>query len=194
MNDSALGSRPSALGAYFGSTRAKAIGIIGFAAALAVASQAAIPLPGTPVPITLTPLVVVLAGLWLGPRAGAASMALYLAAGAAGLPVFAPMGAPGLLRLLGPTGGYLIAYPFAAFAAGWIADRAPSFLGRSAAAAVGMLAIYVGGLAQLTMLTGSLERAALLGVLPFAALDAVKALVAAFVSPSRASRGRRGVA
>jgi biotin transport system substrate-specific component len=190
MNDTALGPRPSALGRYFGSTRAKAVGVVGFAAALAVASQAAIPLPGTPVPITLQPLLVVLAGLWLGPRAAAASMALYLAAGAAGLPVFAPMGAPGVLRLLGPTGGYLIAYPFAAFAAGWLGERAPSFLARVAAAAAGILVLYVGGLAQLTIITGSLERAALLGVLPFAALDAVKAVVAALVSPS--ARGRRG--
>ncbi|HWJ22342.1 MAG TPA: biotin transporter BioY [Gemmatimonadaceae bacterium] len=192
MTTTAFGTRLSALGGRVGTTRA--IGIIGFAAALAVASQAAIPLPGTPVPITLQPLLVVLAGLWLGPTAAAASMALYLAAGAAGLPVFAPVGAPGVLRLLGPTGGYLIAYPFAAFAAGWLGERATSFVARAAAAAAGILVLYVGGLAQLTLLTGSLEHAALLGVLPFAALDAVKALVAALVSPSRASRGRRGVA
>ena len=63
-------------------------GIAGFSIALALASQVAIPLPFTPVPITLQPLVVVLAGLMLGPAAGAASMVLYLAAGAAGLPVF----------------------------------------------------------------------------------------------------------
>ena len=192
MTSSALGSRRSALGGRLSSTRAKAIGIVGFAVALAVAAQAAIPLPGTPVPITLTPLVVVLAGLWLGPRAAAASMALYLAAGAAGLPVFAPMGAPGVLRLLGPTGGYLIAYPVAAFVAGWLGERSTSFLTRAGAAAVGMLAIYVGGLAQLTIITGSLGRAALLGALPFAALDAVKAVVAALASPS--ARGRRGEA
>lgn len=190
MNESAVGSRLSALGHRTTSTRARVIGVIGFAVALAVASQAAIPLPGTPVPLTLTPLVVVLAGLWLGPRAAATSMALYLAAGAIGLPVFAPMGAPGLLRLLGPTGGYLVAYPFAAFVAGWLGERSTSVLGRVGAAAVGMLAIYVGGLAQLTLLTGSLGRAALLGALPFAALDAVKAVVAALVSP--AARGRRG--
>src|SRR5205814_7619144 len=82
-------------------------GIAGFSIALALASQVAIPLPFTPVPITLQPLVVVLAGLMLGPVAGAASMLLYLAAGAAGFPVFAPIGAPGIARFLGPTGGYL---------------------------------------------------------------------------------------
>src|SRR4029077_20419480 len=79
-------------------SRVKIVGIVGFAIALAAASQVAIPLPFTPVPITLQPLVVVLAGLMLGPVAGAASMVLYLAAGAAGLPVFAPIGAPGIAR------------------------------------------------------------------------------------------------
>ena len=110
--------------------RIVAIGIVGFAAALAVASQVAIPIPGTPVPITLQPLVVVLAGMWLGPRAGVASMVLYLAVGATGLPVFSPHGAPGIARFLGPTGGYLFAYPVAALVAGLIAQRAPSLLGR----------------------------------------------------------------
>ena len=86
-------------------TRITIFGVVGFAAILAAASQIVIPLPFTPVPITLQPLVVVLAGLMLGPVAGAASMILYLTVGAAGLPVFAPVGAPGILRFLGPTGG-----------------------------------------------------------------------------------------
>ena len=63
-------------------------------------------------------MLVVLAGMWLGPAAGAASMVLYLAAGAAGLPVFTPIGAPGIARFFGPTGGYLLAYPAAAWVAG----------------------------------------------------------------------------
>src|SRR5688572_24135584 len=136
------------------------VGVIGFAIALAAASQVSIPLPNTPVPITLQPLVVVLAGLWLGPIAGAASMILFLAAGAAGLPVFAPMGAPGLARLLGPTGGYLLAYPVAAFVAGSLAGPASSFIRRFGAAVVGMIAIYLGGFAQLVVITGSLQTAA----------------------------------
>src|SRR5438270_4783606 len=96
-------------------------GVVGFALILVAASQIAIPLPFTPVPITLQPLVVVLAGLMLGRVAGAASMVLYLAAGAAGLPVFAPMGLPGIARFFGPTGGYLFAYPAAAFVTGSLA-------------------------------------------------------------------------
>lgn len=163
-----------------------AIGVAGFAIATAAASQVAIPLPGTPVPITLTPLIVVLAGLWLGPAAGAASMAAYLVAGAAGLPVFAPMGAPGVARLFGPTGGYLLAYPAAAFLAGWLGLRAGGLTTRSLAAFAGMLVIYAGGLAQIAILTGSLATAVVLGAVPFIALDAVKAIVAAAIAPRRA--------
>lgn len=166
------------------------LGVVGFAAALALASQVAVPLPGTPVPLTLQPMLVVLAGLWLGPRAAAASMALYLMAGMAGLPVFTPGGAPGIARLLGPTGGYLLAYPVAAALTGWLGMRARSFAGRTGAAVAGMLTIYVGGLAQLAVLTGSFELAVVIGVLPFVALDMVKSLVAAALVSSRADRAR----
>ena len=170
------------------SVPATIIGIVGFAVALAAASQVAIPLPGTPVPITLQPLLVVLAGFWLGPVAGAASMALYLVAGAAGLPVFAPVGAPGLARLLGPTGGYLIAYPAAAFVSGWLLGRSRGFAMRALAAVVGIAFIYLGGAAQLALLTGSMARAFAWGIVPFVALDLVKALVAALLAPRKINR------
>ncbi len=176
--------------------RLPAIGAIAFAVALAAASQAAIPLPGTPVPITLQPLVVVLAGLVLGPRAAATSMIAYLAAGAAGLPVFAPMGAPGLARLVGPTGGYLLAYPAAAVLAGVIGWRpvggpTVTFARRVSGAVAGILVLYLGGVAQLAVLTGSLARAVELGVPPFVALDALKAVVAAALAGTWATRLRR---
>src|SRR5256714_6840098 len=83
---------------------------------VAAAAQVSVPLPGTPVPLTLQPLAVLVVGGLLGAPLGAASLLLYLALGAAGLPVFTPFGVPGLGRLLGPTGGYLLAYPLAAFA------------------------------------------------------------------------------
>src|SRR5690348_6706192 len=166
------------------------LGVVGFAVILAAASQIAIPLPFTPVPITLQPLVVVLAGLMLGPAAGAASMVLYLAAGAVGLPVFAPVGAPGIARFFGPTGGYLIAYPAAAFVAGALARRAPSLLGRWLAATAGVVVILVGGVAQLAVVSQSLSRAIAIGLTPFALLDVVKAFIAALIAGRRLPSSR----
>jgi biotin transport system substrate-specific component len=163
------------------------VGIIGFAAALTAASQVAIPLPFTPVPITLQPLVVVLAGLMLGPVAGAASMVLYLVVGAAGLPVFTPLGAPGIARFFGPTGGYLIAYPAAAFVAGALGRRAPTLLGRWLAATAGTAIILIGGVAQLSIVTQSFSRAIAIGLTPFALLDVVKAFVAAALAGRRSA-------
>jgi biotin transport system substrate-specific component len=167
------------------SPRSRAIGVVIVAIALALASQIAVPLPRTPVPLTLQPFVVVLAGLLIGPIDAAAAMVLYLAAGAAGAPVFAPMGAPGLARLLGPTGGYLLAYPAAAAIAGWLGAGRERFGTRLVAAVAGMLVLYVGGLAQLTIITGSLSAAAVFGVLPFVAADLLKAIVAAAMSGRR---------
>lgn len=160
-------------------------GAAGFVLALAAASQVAIPIPGTPVPVTLQPMVVVLSGMMLGPTLGFASMLTYLALGALGLPVFAPIGAPGVLRLLGPTGGYLIAFPFAAFAAGYVALRFPKLAGRWAGAMLGMVVIFVGGITQLMLITGSVGQALALGITPFAAFDILKALVAAVVARPR---------
>ena len=169
-------------------SRLTAVGIVGFAAAVAAASQIAIPIPGTPVPFTLQPMLVILAGMWLGPIPGAASMVLYLAAGAAGLPVFTPIGAPGLARFFGPTGGYLIAYPAAAFVAGTMVRRASGLGGRWLAGVAGIAVIFLGGIAQLSLLNSSVARAVQLGVTPFAALDLVKAFVAAGISGPRVKR------
>jgi biotin transport system substrate-specific component len=170
--------------------RTELLGVIGFAAAVAAASQIAIPLPFTPVPLTLQPMLVILAGMWLGPLAGAASMVLYLAAGAAGLPVFTPMGAPGIARFFGPTGGYLLAYPAAAYVAGFLARRSTSLTMRWLAGVAGIAVIYLGGIAQLSVLNSSVVRAVQLGVTPFAALDAIKAFVAAAASGRVTRRGR----
>jgi biotin transport system substrate-specific component len=166
-------------------SRSRALGVLVVFGALALSSQLAIPLPNTPVPLSLQPFVVVLAGLLLGPLDAAAAMVLYLMVGAAGLPVFAPMGPPGLARLLSPTGGYLLAYPLAAAVAGWLGAGRERFGARLVGACAGILVLYAGGLAQLLVLTGSLATAALLGVVPFIAADLVKALVAAAVSGRR---------
>src|SRR5919204_4882542 len=91
----------------------------------AAAAQISIPLPFTPVPFTFQPMVVLLGGAALGARLGMASQLLYLALGLAGLPVFAasPMLPQGAARLLGPTGGYLVSYPLAAWLTGALAER-----------------------------------------------------------------------
>jgi len=161
--------------------------VVGFAAALAAAAQVSVPIPFTPVPFSLQPLVVALAGLMLGPVAGAASMALYLAAGAAGLPIFSPIpGLPqGIARFMGPTGGYLIAYPIAAWVAGTVAGKQSTYFRRFIAACAGILMIFVGGIAQLTVINQSFSRAIELGITPFVPLDAVKALIAAAIATPR---------
>src|SRR5437773_6777101 len=96
-------------------------GAVVFVAALTgAAAQISVPLPFTPVPFTLQPMIVLIGGAVLGARLGMTSQVLYLAAGIAGLPVFAasPILPQGVARLLGPTGGYLLAYPLAAFISG----------------------------------------------------------------------------
>ena len=94
--------------------------VVGVAATVVVAAAAhvAIPLPFTPVPLTLQPLAVLGVGLALGPVDGFLAMLAYLAEGAMGLPVFSPTGLGGVAQLLGPTGGFLMAYPLVA--ASWV--------------------------------------------------------------------------
>ena len=150
-------------------------------ALVAAAAQVAVPLPGTPVPLTLQPLAVLIVGGVLGPWLGASSLILYLALGAAGVPVFAPVGLPGVARLIGPTGGYLLAYPLAAYAVGRLAGDGAR-VGRIALAALlGLVLIHLGGLAQLLVLTGSLSRAAQFGTLPFLLGDSVKLILAVLI-------------
>ncbi|MGA8102465.1 MAG: biotin transporter BioY [Candidatus Acidiferrales bacterium] len=92
-------------------------------ALLILCAQIAIPLPWTPVPITGQTLGVLLVAVLLGARRGAIALGLYLLEGAAGLPVFQPYGLPAAARFLGPTAGYLMSYPLAAFVTGWIIER-----------------------------------------------------------------------
>src|SRR5207245_5783788 len=132
---------------------------------------------GTPVPLTLQPLAVLVVGGLLGAPLGAASLLLYLALGAAGLPVFTPFGVPGLGRLLGPTGGYLLAYPLAAFAVGRIAgDAARRGGGQHVVGALaGLALIHLGGPAPLRLTTGNLPSAVQLGSPPSRPGDLAKA-------------------
>ncbi len=156
------------------------LALVAGAAIVALAAQVAIPVPPSPVPITLQGLAVLLVGGLFGSALGAGALVLYLVVGAFGAPIFAPIGAPGLARIFGPTGGYLLAFPVAAAIAGRYAARG-RFVRCLIGAAAGMLVIYLGGWAQLTVLTGESARAFSVGVAPFVLQDLLKVLLAAVV-------------
>lgn len=144
---------------------------------LIVCAQVAIPLPWTPVPLTLQTFGVMFIAVMLGAKRGAITLGLYLLEGAAGLPVFQPFGAPGVLRLIGPTAGYLWAYPAAAFVTGWLVERwaSGSVPRLYAALAVGETVILASGCAWLAALTQVGWQAAFLaGAAPFLVGDIVK--------------------
>lgn len=160
-----------------------ALGLAAFVLATTLGAYVAVPLPWTPVPMTLQPLFVLLTGVVLGPRLGAAAMLAYLSLGVAGAPVFSA-GRAGLAHVLGPTGGYLVAFPPAAFVAGWLAGGARSGAVRLALALLaGLAVIYTGGVAQLVALAGEpLGRVLALAVWPFVGGDLVELLVALLVA------------
>lgn len=150
------------------------LGVLGFAALTAVGARLSVPIPGTVVPMTLQPVAVLLAGAILGSRAGAASQVTYLAAGVMGLPVFAAGG--GAAYLLGPTGGYLLAFPAAAAIAGLAGRREGGWFRSALWLAVALAAIHLGGLAWLAVLGGGAFMAEHV-VRPFLLGDALKVLL-----------------
>jgi biotin transport system substrate-specific component len=159
---------------------------------VALCARITVPLPFTPVPLTLQNFAVLLVGLALGSRRGFLALALYLAEGALGLPVFNPTGLGGIAQLLGPTGGYLMAYPLVAFLSGWIAERgAKSFFRGILAAGVGEVVLFAGGLAWLAVWTrGSWQQAAYFGLYPFVFAEVAKVMAAAGLAlrlPARAT-------
>jgi biotin transport system substrate-specific component len=162
---------------------------VALAVALTAASaQFTIAVPFTAVPFTLTPMAVLLTAAALGSRLGALSQALYVVLGAAGLSVFAPSAVlpSGLLRLVGPTGGYLLAYPLAAFVTGWLAERGwdRRYLSSALAMLAGLAVIYVGGVSWLTVaFTHSVRQALTLGLVQFVGLDILKVAAASMILP-----------
>jgi biotin transport system substrate-specific component len=161
------------------------------AAATAAAAQVSIPLGFTPVPLVLQDVMVLLGGAALGSRLGMTAQILYLLAGIAGLPVFAasPILPQGPLRLLGPTGGYLISYPFAAFLAGYLAERGfdRRYWTSVLAMLAGLVVIFAFGVIWIALFARpagvGFDAALRTGFYPFVLGDIVKILLGATVLP-----------
>jgi biotin transport system substrate-specific component len=184
---SAILARPDARALKIG----ERAGAVAFVTVLtAVAAQISIPLPFTPVPFTFQPMVVLVGAMALGARLGLASQVLYLGLGILGLPVFAssPALPQGVARLFGPTGGYLMAYPLAAFVAGWLAERGLDrrYLTSVIAMAAGLAVVFTGGVLWLGVFmpaSRGLSAALAAGFYPFIVGDVIKLFVAAGVMP-----------
>ncbi len=148
---------------------------------VALCARVTVPLPFTPVPLTLQNFGVLAVGLLLGSRRGFAALALYLAEGAFGLPVFS-MGA-GIAYLLGPTGGFLIAYPLVAFVAGYIYEHSSRrFVWAAFSAMVAEVLLFASGLSWLAVLTHSVSTAIRFGLYWFVFAEVIKVLMAAGVA------------
>jgi biotin transport system substrate-specific component len=153
--------------------------VVGASLFVALCARVSLPLPFTPVPLTLQNFGVVLVGLALGSRRGFAVLALYLAEGMAGLPVFSPTGPGGLAQLVGPTGGFLLAYPIVAGIAGWIMETGRRTFGRAAVASVlAEIALFASGLSWLAILTHSVSQALRWGLYWFVFAEVIKIMMA----------------
>ncbi len=162
--------------------------VVGASLFVALCARLSLPLPFTPVPLTLANFGVIVVGMLLGSRRGFAALALYLAEGAAGLPVFAAAGPGSIAQLMGPTGGYLLAYPVAALVAGWIAERgAKNFWRFTAAAIAAEVVVFAGGLSWLMVLTRGAAQAITFGLYPFVFAEVMKIAAAAGIAKRVAS-------
>jgi len=161
---------------------------------VALCARVTVPLPFTPVPLTLQNFGVLLVGLLLGSRRGFTALALYLAEGALGLTVFSPTGLGGLAQLLGPTGGYLIAYPAVAFVTGWIFERgifgrglsgrdSRTFQRAFGAAVAGELLLFASGISWLMIMAHvTFAQAAHFGLYPFVFAEVIKVMSASAIA------------
>jgi biotin transport system substrate-specific component len=157
---------------------------VGGSLVVALCARITIPLPGTPVPLTVQNFGVLLVGLLLGSRRGLAAMLLYLFEGGMGLPVFSPTGAGGLTQLFhGASSGFLLTYPLVAFVAGYVMERGRRSFARAALG--GFLAevvLFMGGLTWLAVLTHSIAQAFRWGLYWFFFAEIIKVMVAAGIA------------
>jgi biotin transport system substrate-specific component len=169
-----------------------AVLVVGASLLMAVCGRLSMPLPFTPVFLTAANFGVLFIALTLGSRRAAAAMLLYLAEGAMGLPVFSPAGPGGVLQLLGPTGGYLMAYPVVAFVAGWISERGQRSALRFATAAImGEVLLFATGVSWLVVaFHAPLAQATNWGIYPFVPAEIIKVMsaVGASLRLQRSSR------
>lgn len=157
-----------------------AVLIVGASFLVAACARIYLPLPGTPVPLTVQNLAVLLVGLALGPWRGLAALSLYLIEGASGMPVFSPTGPGGVAQLIGPTGGYLIAYPFVAALVGYIFQRGKQTFARAAFASIlGEILLFTCGISWLYTMTHSLAQAISFGLYWFIFAEIIKVMFAA---------------
>lgn len=160
--------------------------VLGAALLTAACAQISIPLPGDPVPVTGQTFAVLLTGAALGANRGAAGQLLYVALGLVGLPFYAD-GAHGVDVVFGATGGYLVAFPLAAWVCGRLAearyDRTP--LKALPAFTIGSLIVFAIGVPWLAVAADiSLAKAIELGFVPFIPGGIVKAALAAGLLPT----------
>ncbi len=157
--------------------------VIGASVLIAIAAQIAIPLPFTPVPMTMQPLAVIFIGVALGSTRGAAAATLYLLEGFSGLPVFA-QGNGGPAVLLGLTAGYLLSYPAAAWVAGFVSERGwgSSIVRSVTGMLLALTVIYAGGWSWFAALTNP-QFAFAQAVVPFVLADIVKVALGATLLP-----------
>ena len=159
------------------------------AALTAVGAVISIPLPVSPVPVTLQTMFVLLSGLILGPRAGAFAMILYLGAGCLGLPVFTG-GKSGLAAFLGPTGGFLLGFVPAAMFCGFAkSDPVKPFAAILAYCGLATCITLLLGTLQLSaVLQVSVTKAVAVGAVPFLPGGIAKCFAAAFIYRFLAAR------
>ena len=157
--------------------------VVGASLFVALCARITIPIPGTPVPLTVQNFGVLLVGLVLGSRRGFAALALYLAEGAMGMPVFNPVGPGGIAHLLGPTGGFLLAYPVVAWLAGYVMEHGCKTFARAALGGLlGEVVLFTGGLTWLAVLTHSVAQAFRWGLYWFLFAEIIKVMMAAGIA------------
>jgi biotin transport system substrate-specific component len=151
---------------------------------VALCAHITIPLPFTPVPLTVQNFGVLLVGLLLGSRRGFAALVLYLAEGAIGLPVFNPTGAGGIAQLFhGATGGFLLAYPLVAWVAGYVMEHGRrNFMRAAIGGLLGEVVLFTGGLSWLAILTHSVAQAFRWGLYWFLFAEIIKVMTAAGIA------------